>query len=119
MNTMVLLLPMEQIQWPTHRQLFLTCFSILKPIAITGSQIPISFSKTDAKRNIADAIRFACEETGGVYVVFDGRVIQGTRAIKLRTKVMMHLKALTIHTWRLSMIIRWNIQNRLALVKKS
>lgn len=57
-----------------------------KPIAITGSQIPISFSKTDAKRNIADAIRFACEETGGVYVVFDGRVIQGTRAIKLRTK---------------------------------
>ncbi|MCI0768379.1 type I asparaginase [Bacillus sp. TL12] len=57
-----------------------------KPIVITGSQIPISFKKTDAKRNISDAIRFACEEIGGVYVVFDGRVIQGTRAIKLRTK---------------------------------
>ena len=41
--------------------------------------------KTDAK-NITDAIRFACEGVGGVYVVFDGRVIQGTRAIKLRTK---------------------------------
>ncbi|SDN51360.1 L-asparaginase [Fictibacillus solisalsi] len=57
-----------------------------KPVVVTGSQIPISFKKTDAKRNIADAVRFACEEIGGVYVVFDGRVIQGTRAIKLRTK---------------------------------
>lgn len=57
-----------------------------KPIVLTGSQIPIAFAKTDAKRNIADAIRFACEEIGGVYVVFDGRVIQGTRAVKLRTK---------------------------------
>jgi L-asparaginase len=57
-----------------------------KPIVITGSQIPIGFQKTDAKRNISDAIRLACEEIGGVYVVFDGRVIQGTRAIKLRTK---------------------------------
>ncbi|MEC0765331.1 type I asparaginase [Bacillus atrophaeus] len=57
-----------------------------KPIVITGSQIPITFKKTDAKKNITDAIRFACEGIGGVYVVFDGRVIQGTRAIKLRTK---------------------------------
>lgn len=57
-----------------------------KPIVLTGSQIPIAFEKTDAKRNIADAIRFACENIGGVYVVFDGRVIHGTRAVKLRTK---------------------------------
>ncbi|MFD6441165.1 asparaginase [Peribacillus sp. NPDC060186] len=59
---------------------------VKKPIVVTGSQIPIAFKKTDAKRNISDAIRFACEEIGGVFVVFDGRVIQGTRAIKLRTK---------------------------------
>ncbi len=57
-----------------------------KPVVITGSQIPISFQKTDAKKNIKDAVRFACEKIGGVFVVFDGRVIQGTRAIKLRTK---------------------------------
>jgi L-asparaginase len=57
-----------------------------KPIIITGSQIPISYKKTDARKNVSDAIRFACEGVGGVYVVFDGRVIQGTRAIKLRTK---------------------------------
>jgi L-asparaginase len=60
--------------------------NVKKPIVLTGSQIPIAFKKTDAKRNISDAIRFACEEIGGVYVVFDGRVIQGTRAIKVRTK---------------------------------
>ena len=57
-----------------------------KPVVLTGSQIPISFKKTDAKKNVADALRFACEEIGGVFVVFDGRVILGTRAVKMRTK---------------------------------
>src|SRR5699024_1771494 len=37
-------------------------------------------------QNMTDALRLACEEIGGVFVVFDGRVIQGTRAVKVRTK---------------------------------
>ncbi|WP_068672194.1 asparaginase [Oceanobacillus sp. Castelsardo] len=57
-----------------------------KPVVLTGSQVPISFKENDAEKNIADALRFACEDIGGVFVVFDGRVIQGTRAIKMRTK---------------------------------
>ncbi|MFC4077555.1 asparaginase [Salinithrix halophila] len=57
-----------------------------KPIVVTGSQVPINYEKTDARKNIADAMQFACEDIGGVYVVFDGRVIQGTRAVKMRTK---------------------------------
>jgi L-asparaginase len=57
-----------------------------KPVVMTGSQVPISFKKTDAKKNLADAVRFACEDVGGVFVVFDGRVIIGTRAVKMRTK---------------------------------
>lgn len=57
-----------------------------KPIVLTGSQVPIGFPKTDAKKNIRDALRFACENVGGVFVVFDGRVILGTRAVKMRTK---------------------------------
>ncbi|WP_147532793.1 asparaginase [Bacillus marasmi] len=57
-----------------------------KPVVITGSQVPISFKKTDAKKNLNDAVRFACEDVGGVFVVFDGRVIIGTRAVKMRTK---------------------------------
>jgi L-asparaginase len=57
-----------------------------KPVILTGSQVPISFKKTDAKKNVTDAIRFACENIGGVFIVFDGRVILGTRAVKMRTK---------------------------------
>jgi L-asparaginase len=60
--------------------------NLQKPVIITGSQIPISFKQTDAKKNLADAVRFACENIGGVFVVFDGRVIIGTRAVKMRTK---------------------------------
>lgn len=60
--------------------------NVNKPIVITGSQIPINFKKTDAKKNVVDAIRFACEDIGGVFLVFDGRVIRGTRAVKIRTK---------------------------------
>ena len=60
--------------------------NLQKPVVITGSQIPISFKHTDAKKNLADAVRFACEKIGGVFVVFDGRVIIGTRAVKMRTK---------------------------------
>ncbi|MED1203098.1 asparaginase [Heyndrickxia acidicola] len=57
-----------------------------KPVVLTGSQVPISFKKTDAKKNVEDALRFSCENIGGVYIVFDGRVILGTRAVKMRTK---------------------------------
>ncbi|WML42418.1 asparaginase [Neobacillus sp. PS3-40] len=57
-----------------------------KPVVLTGSQVPISFKKTDAKKNVTDALRFACEDIGGVFIVFDGRVILGTRAVKMRTK---------------------------------
>ena len=39
-----------------------------KPVVLTGSQVPISFKKTDAK-NVADALRFACEDVGGVFIV--------------------------------------------------
>ncbi|WP_028549266.1 asparaginase [Paenibacillus sp. UNC451MF] len=60
--------------------------NLSKPVVITGSQIPINYKKTDAKKNVMDAIRFACEDTGGVFLVFDGRVIRGTRAVKIRTK---------------------------------
>lgn len=57
-----------------------------KPVVITGSQVPISFKQTDAKKNVSDSIYFAMENVGGVFVVFDGRVIIGTRAMKMRTK---------------------------------
>ncbi len=58
-----------------------------KPIVLTGSQKPITDSITDGVKNLMDAIRFASQDdVRGVYVVFDGKAIIGTRAKKLRSK---------------------------------
>lgn len=58
-----------------------------KPIVITGSQRPVSMEITDAKHNIYDSFLYACDdESHGISIVFDGHVIAGTRARKIRTK---------------------------------
>jgi L-asparaginase len=58
-----------------------------KPIVLTGSQKPIEAMITDAKKNLLDSIRFAADSyVKGVYVVFDGKAIVGTRARKVRSK---------------------------------
>lgn len=58
-----------------------------KPIVITGAQKPIDMEITDAKTNLLDSLRFAASEKAhGVNLVFDGKVIAGTRAKKERTK---------------------------------
>lgn len=54
-----------------------------KPIVLTGSQQPIQMEITDAKKNLHDSIAYAAdEESAGVCLIFDGRVIAGTRAKK-------------------------------------
>lgn len=60
--------------------------NLSKPVVLTGSQVPFNYQKTDAKRNLLDAAHFAMENVGGVFVVFNGKVIAGTRAMKIRTK---------------------------------
>ncbi len=58
-----------------------------KPIVLTGSQLPIRAPETDAIRNIKDAFLCASEEqASGVCVVFDGKVIDGRSAKKIKTK---------------------------------
>ncbi len=58
-----------------------------KPIIITGAQKPIGSEITDAKANLRDSILYAADpDSCGVCVVFDGKVIQGTRAKKTKTK---------------------------------
>lgn len=57
-----------------------------KPIVITGAQKPIWFDSTDSKRNLTDAFLYACHGSGGVVIVFDGKVILGTRARKTYSK---------------------------------
>ena len=65
-----------------------TWYSIpAKPIVITGAQKPIDLDVTDARTNLLDSLRFAsCDRAHGVSIVFDGKVIAGTRGKKERTK---------------------------------
>ena len=60
--------------------------NLSKPVVFTGSQYPIETEHTDAIKNLSDAVRFACEKVSGVYVVFNGRVINGTHAVKVCTR---------------------------------
>ena len=57
-----------------------------KPIVLTGAQKPIWFDGTDSKRNRTDAFLYACRGCGGVQIVFNGKVILGTRARKTFSK---------------------------------
>lgn len=58
-----------------------------KPIVLTGAQRPIHLEVTDSKTNLLDAFTYACDDKAcGVCIVFDGSVILGTRARKIRTK---------------------------------
>ena len=58
-----------------------------KPVILTGSQKPMYSENTDSKVNLTDAFLCACSgDIHGVNIVFNGRVIQGTRARKTRSK---------------------------------
>lgn len=58
-----------------------------KPIVITGAQKPIDMENTDARLNLESSLRFAASpKAHGVNIVFDGKVIAGTRGKKERTK---------------------------------
>ena len=58
-----------------------------KPIVLTGAQKPIYFDSTDSKTNLIDAFVCACsDQLAGVSIVFNGRVILGTRARKTCSK---------------------------------
>lgn len=58
-----------------------------KPIVLTGSQKPIELENTDGRTNLMDAIIYAADsKSQGVCIVFDGKVIAGTRAKKVRSK---------------------------------
>ncbi len=58
-----------------------------KPIVLTGAQRPINMDITDSKTNLFDSFLYASsEEASGVQIVFNGKVILGTRARKTHSK---------------------------------
>ncbi len=58
-----------------------------KPIVLTGSQKPMGNPYTDAKLNLYQSILYAMDEDScNVSIVFNGKVVAGTRARKQRTR---------------------------------
>ena len=57
-----------------------------KPIVLTGAQKPISYENTDSKQNLQDSFAVAASDMAGVMLVFNGKIILGTRARKTRSK---------------------------------
>jgi L-asparaginase len=58
-----------------------------KPIVFTGSQKPIDKEDTDGRINLRDSFLYAVsDDASDVVIVFQGKVIAGTRARKARTK---------------------------------
>jgi L-asparaginase len=58
-----------------------------KPIVFTGSQQPIDKEDTDGRINLRDSFLYASSDfASDVVIVFQGNVIAGTRAKKVRTK---------------------------------
>ncbi|MBN2558781.1 MAG: asparaginase [Clostridia bacterium] len=56
------------------------------PIVLTGSQKPINLDISDARMNLRDAFSYAAGGAPGVFIVFNGKVIAGTRARKTKSK---------------------------------
>lgn len=59
--------------------------NLRKPVVLTGAQIPIERMFTDAKRNLQTAFAAVDAEMPGVTIAFDDKIINGCRAVKVRT----------------------------------
>jgi L-asparaginase len=58
-----------------------------KPIIVTGAQRPINVEVTDSKTNLFDSFLYASStQASGVQIVFNGKVILGTRGRKTHSK---------------------------------
>lgn len=58
-----------------------------KPIVLTGSQKSINLDITDAKNNLLNSLIYASKENSyGVSLIFNGKIIAGTRARKEKSK---------------------------------
>ncbi|KOA19314.1 L-asparaginase 1 [Clostridium homopropionicum DSM 5847] len=56
-----------------------------KPVVFTGSQVPITHELSDGTKNLLDAFKVATSQLKGVCLVFNGKIIRGTRAIKIHS----------------------------------
>ena len=66
-----------------------------KPIVLTGAQKPITMEITDSKTNLYDSFLYAAsDDASGVQIVFNGKVILGTRARKTHSKSLQSFSSI-------------------------
>lgn len=53
-----------------------------KPVVLTGAQRPLSALRSDARRNLTDAVELATQDIPEVGICFDGLHLRGCRAVK-------------------------------------
>ncbi len=53
-----------------------------RPVILTGAQRPLAALRTDARRNLADAVELATRQVSEVAICFDGLLLRGCRAVK-------------------------------------
>lgn len=70
----------------TAAALYYMLENIDKPVVLTGSQLPMEASGTDAKRNLLTAFYAAVSGRAGVFLAFDGHVLPGSSAKKMCSK---------------------------------
>lgn len=59
--------------------------NLKRPVVITGSQMPIDNLLTDARNNLYTAFSAVDSEIPGVSIAFNHKIINGCRAVKVRT----------------------------------
>ena len=66
----------------TAAALAFTLEGLGKPVILTGAQRPLSALRTDARRNLADAVELAVNGIPEVAICFDGLLLRGCRSVK-------------------------------------
>ena len=56
---------------------------LTKPVILTGSQVPLTTLRSDAHRNLINAVEIATMEFAEVAICFDDRLFRGNRASKM------------------------------------
>lgn len=59
--------------------------NVNKPVIFTGSQIPIEHEGSDGVTNLLHSFKAAVSDIRGVCLVFNGKIIKGTRAFKIHS----------------------------------
>jgi L-asparaginase len=70
----------------TAAALAFTLRGLDRPVVLTGAQRPLAALRTDARRNLVDAVELATCDIPEVGICFDGLLLRGCRAVKADTR---------------------------------